>query len=1137
MTDKFLLKNKNLDIYKMTDIDFKKFLYKNKIWNKKPNDFYTHTAMGDFKGCLLFNRDELTVLFNNVNKEKNRYFGITEFPRYYSMFRLDFDFDEKKTNLKPLYNIDTYLNQVIPQIQKDLKSVIIDYRPEMTDAVILTKDPYIKNGVKIKHGLHIVFPNLFISIEHFKFFEKKFLKSLDGYDSTITKPWLLYGQSKSRESGYYQAYKVLTEDGFILEPEDYFNDYSVYDRNEKKIDFGENVKDYYPNIFSIFPYGRPVSELRVVYDKEIKPKRETKKVELNITDDEQKKLIYNLVFILSKDRATARDSWRDVGFCIFNLLGEEGLDLFLEFSQKSEDYDEDGCVRFYERITHGDIGLGSLIFWANEDNKREVTILLQKIKKEEPKEEFKNINTECESYSTIAKCYSGDDKDWAGKTYGALIENKDYTNFIHWIINNGVQPHCNHFKRILGMEIEEFKILPYETIKADKVICEKNVGDYTELLKTTHILCIKSNMGTFKTQNLKKLFSQYRRILITTFRRSLASEFLQEFGEYGFKSYEDFNGKIKEDRIICQIDSLFKVRGEFDLVIHDEIVGTIEHLHSFVKEKEAVCNAFNQFNKTSERVIILDALLDNNSIDLMKGYGKKVFVLENTFKTLTHKKYEIRNYSNQSNIWLDILEFSKKGSVFIPTNSNTFATKLELYLKNEGVNVALDNGESDDNIPTNEWKNYRVFITTPTNVAGVSCNDFFDYCCPIFTNNSCNALMAGQMMRRVRNIKCDTYYIYDITRNIGGYNPITKHEILDMLNKRQELYLKVNFTDDKKSKLYFSDLDVDYKTDKLKETPYVKSFVNHIKKMNQSKIWFFQVLRGVLDIHGLTEIDYDEDEREMDKDELKEIKENVKKMKEDKKMEQCRQVAISKDITEEEYEVLSNKTYKKKAEKDCMLKYDLRSNYKIQNINRYVVYHLGDKINIFKNLCRMNCDNLEDMLLSEIKSSAKYLADKSDIEKLHYKRNIQKIHEVYNIIKEIGFKNIFGEEILNNLDYEKMHKYFRENSEYHKLLFNCNTSKVMTLDKEDKGYKRSILNFINNKLKPVCGLSVSNKDSNTRKGRNNPEYYLKGLEIWNTFRIKIEKYECKYNNVKVYSKNDSFMDIMDELFSEEIEVC
>ena len=184
----------------------------------------------------------------------------------------------------------------------------------------------------------------------------------------------------------------------------------------------------------------------------------------------------------------------------------------------------------------------------------------------------------------------------------------------------------------------------------------------------------------------------------------------------------------------------------------------------------------------------------------------------------------------------------------------------------------------------------------------------------------------------------------------------------------------------------------------------------------------------------------------------------------------------------------------------------------------------------------MNCDNLEDMLLSEIKNSAKYLEDKSDIEKLHYKRNIQKIHEVNNIIKEIGFKNIFKEEFLTSLDYDKMYNYFRENCEYHKLLFNCNPSKVMTLDNEDKGYKRSILNFINFKFKPVCGLSVSNKDSHTRKGRINPQYYLKGLEIWNEYNIKIEKYECKYNNVKVYSEKDSFIDIMDELFSDEIKV-
>jgi hypothetical protein len=1072
---KKIIKNKNLDIYKKSQVmNLKRFLYNNKVWQK--DQFFTHTSQGDVKGRFLFNREELEILFKNVNKEKNRYLGLAEYPRFRSMFRLDFDFEREGTNLTSLYEMDNYLNNIIPQIQANLKDVIIDFRKEMLDAVILTKKPYIKNNKKIKHGLHIVFPNLFINNEHFSFFEEKYLKDLDGYDPTFTKPWLMYGQSKERGKGWYEADKVLTHDGFILEPKTYFLDYVVYDKKENPVDFGDNVESYYPKIFSIFSYGRPTSEFKIIKEKKriIKKQRESKPIQLNMEDSDIKKLVCNLIYLLSSGRATERDSWRDVGYCIYNFFEEEGLDLFLDFSQKSEEYDENGCIYFYESICRSEIGFGSLKYWALEDNYYEANKLLKSIEKEEDKED----------------------------------ENR-----------------------------EEFKKIEYEKIPVDKTICDHNVGDYSKLLENTDILCIKSNMGTYKTQNLKKLFSQYRRILITTFRRSLASEFLTEFGEYGFMSYEDFEGKkIKGDRIICQIDSIHKIRGEFDLIIHDEIVGTIEHIHSFVKEKKLVWDVFNFYNKDSSRVIVLDALLDNNSINLMKTYGKKVFVLENTFKTLTHKKYKIIRYSkNRDNkIWLDIKDFANKGSVFIPTNSSNFATKLELYLKNEGISVGLDDGDREENIPTSEWKNYRVFITTPTNIAGVSCNDQFDYCCPIFTNNSCNAEMGAQMIRRVRNIKDDTYYIYDIGKNMGGHYPTKKLEIKDMLNKREKLYLNLNFNDDKKSKLYLSGFDIDYKNDKLKETPYFKSFINFIQRINRSKKWFFQALRGVLEIHGLEEIE-PEEEREIDSDEAKEVRDNVKKMKKDKKILECERIAKSNDITQEQYDILSNKVYKKREEKDSIIKYELKDTFEKSEITTELVFDLRDKINIYRNLCKMNCDNLEEELIGDIKHSVEYMKDKSDVEKLHYKRTNQKIYEVNNIIKKIGFKETFANKIIFEFPYDKMYDYFVENAEYHSLLFNSNPQKILDLDKESKGYKRVVLNCVNNKLNSVCGLSIGNLNKG-RKSTSNPEYYIKGFEIWTKHNIKIKKWGSdKNNNIIINPENNcNFTEMIDILFPDEI---
>ena len=51
---------------------------------------------------------------------------------------------------------------------------------------------------------------------------------------------------------------------------------------------------------------------------------------------------------------------------------------------------------------------------------------------------------------------------------------------------------------------------------------------------------------------------------------------------------------IKGDRIVCQIDSIYKVRGEYDLFILDEFLYTMGHLHSFVKRKQEVWDALNQ---------------------------------------------------------------------------------------------------------------------------------------------------------------------------------------------------------------------------------------------------------------------------------------------------------------------------------------------------------------------------------------------------------------------------------------------------------------------------------------------------------------------------------------------------------------
>jgi hypothetical protein len=518
----------------------------------------------------------------------------------------------------------------------------------------------------------------------------------------------------------------------------------------------------------------------------------------------------------------------------------------------------------------------------------------------------------------------------------------------------------------------------------------------------------------------------------------------------------------------------------------------------------------------------------------MKDTNRKVYVLENTFKTLTHKKFKIINYEKQkeSHIQRDILEMSKKGSIFVPTNSKTFGNKLFLFLKSKGVNVAIDDSDNDENIPTSEWVNYRVFITTPTNIAGLSCNDPFDECCAVFTNNSCNAEMASQMIRRVRNIKSDTYHIYNISKNMGGLYPTNYREICEMLNLKDKLHFTLN------TNCYdLTKLSIDYKTDKLVENSYFKSFVNHIKKNNMSKKYFFPILRGILELHGLSEepeeliLQIEEDKQ------LTEIKNETKELVKIEKNEENKRIANSEDITESEYNLISLKINKTKKEKDCITKYKLKTTFNKKEINSDFVETFKNKIGIFKNIVKMNCDNVELTLKNDTNFTYEYLRDKPNTEKLHdtIKIHNQKLLEVNNIIKEIGFENIFSTKILNVYPYEKMYDYLFIMKDYHKLLWNTNTNKLNELNElnqNDKDFKRSIKQYVNHKLK-FCGISVKNKHKG-RKAIENPEFYISGLEIWKDNNIDIPKNGLQITQADIEYSKQSFnvVDLMDEYVPE-----
>ena len=140
---------------------------------RNSSKFFSHTSMGDTMGKYSFNQDKMSQLFEICSTHRGTE-GIAEMPQHYSMLRFDFDYEESGEHPTPLFNIDIFLNDIIKKIQSYLKQNIIDFKPEQADCCILTKDPYVKDGKSIKHGLHLQFPNTFINKDDFKMIEEYF---------------------------------------------------------------------------------------------------------------------------------------------------------------------------------------------------------------------------------------------------------------------------------------------------------------------------------------------------------------------------------------------------------------------------------------------------------------------------------------------------------------------------------------------------------------------------------------------------------------------------------------------------------------------------------------------------------------------------------------------------------------------------------------------------------------------------------------------------------------------------------------------------------------------------------------------------------------------------------------------------
>lgn len=357
-------------------------------------------------------------------------------------------------------------------------------------AVVLEKEKKTKYDTYYKDGFHIMFPFIVTNYEVQHHIRKLYLEK---YDTTTAFPkienmeplnkvideatvqrnnWAMYGCKTKEHSDPYLCttiYKMnknekLDKDTFIEEvytPDELFKNkliVSILSIRNKKLNT-TNKKNV-----EIIP-AHPKPKIRM-------PKQE--KETLSVSEIE---FIKKLCTLLSTERATYYDTWIEVCWCLKNIgPNNEFYPLFIEFSKKCpKKFNQRDCQDYWIKARDdGDLGLGSLRYWAKSDAPEEYAKLMKEL-----------------VFATAEKLAKGS-VDIAEIVYKMYNDKFIYLDCLS-AERKGWYEYCNHrwvkrrngpeFRRTLTTEVHQLYINLYSSFKSKEIAAaedspERKVYEY-----------------------------------------------------------------------------------------------------------------------------------------------------------------------------------------------------------------------------------------------------------------------------------------------------------------------------------------------------------------------------------------------------------------------------------------------------------------------------------------------------------------------------------------------------------------------------------------------------------------------------------------------------------------------------------
>ncbi len=524
-------------------------------------------------------------------------------------------------------------------------------------------------------------------------------------------------------------------------------------------------------------------------------------------------------------------------------------------------------------------------------------------------------------------------------------------------------------------------------------------------------LLIKSCTGTGKTKQLMKYLKKnnYERILMITFRRTLAFEFENKFKKLGFETYLNCKNVNNVNKLIIQVESLYKIDNtKYDLVILDEIESIIDQFYSTTNKKHYASNMYIFKELCKNKTIGMDAYLSNKSIELFDS----PYIIENKYLgEKSNKYYFTRNKKIIEDSIINDIKNNKRIVLAISTDKKD-AYKYEEYIKSNYPDKKIkiytsetDNHEDLKNV-NNAWDNIDILIYTPTINAGISfeINNKFDLVYGLFTPASCSVKSCLQMLKRVRSVKSKTYKIY-----IQKYD----NQFSDYITNKKDLIELLKYNLEARNKYIeetHSGLDtIDYI---LKSNVDIDNFqinmgLNYKLEKNKDKSYFLNNFISLLKSYGAkcyvlnkNEIYYS-NKKNVDKDIIKDLE----------------KLFVSKDIHNESRDIKKNipKIIEAREIENYEVE-DLKESKKLDD--RYALHKFFIR-KIFNYTGELNEDNLKFMLKNEnqsIMKNIKFLHKNNKMDMAYTNLELQKnnsldintsfhrFNEIENIYKLFDFK-------------------------------------------------------------------------------------------------------------------------------------